>query len=179
MSILPPPTPDYGRDKVGLLNIPVPDHLLSPCDQQDWQYYVSCLPPGRLIEKFSEAVDQFHALVHPIRDTPYQLSVEQRERILSKWNAAACAAVQCSERFGYEMLPTLNNPCDIVSEAMLYLDKFLGDMRHPDVHGWNGRRTYYNDLDTMLIQNIRDDYFARQNDLRYNRKQSGSKFTPS
>jgi hypothetical protein len=179
MPILPSATVAHGRDQVGQLDLPVPDILLSPRDREDWQYYVSCLPPRRLIKKFAEAIDQFHALVHPIQDNPQQLSVAHRELILSKWNAAAAAASPCSERFGYELRPSKNNPCDIISEGLLYLDKFLESMRHPDREGWAGRRTYYNDLDTMIIQDIRDDYFNRQNDMRYGRKPRNNGFHPS
>lgn len=179
MPILPSTTVAHGRDQIANLNIPVPDTLLSPRDQEDWQYYVSCLPPRRLIKKFAEAIDQFHALVHPIRDNPRQLDVAQRELILSKWNAAACAAIRCSERFGYKLPKTNDNPCDIVSEGLMYMDKFLESMRHPDIEGWAGRRTYYNDLDTMIVQNIRDDYFNRQNDARYGRKPCNNGFHPS
>lgn len=179
MPVLPSATVAHGRDQIGQLNISVPDTLLSARDQEDWQYYVSCLPPRHLIQKFAEALDQFHALVHPIRENPDHLNVAERDLILSKWNAAACAAVRCAERFGYALPPTTDTPCDIVSEGLLYLDKFLENMRHPDRDGWAGRRRYYNDLDAMIVQNMRDDYFNRQNDARYNRKPRDNGFYPS
>lgn len=170
MSILPSAIVAKGKYALGQADIAVPDHLITPRDQDDWSYYAKCLPPVSLIGKFTEALDQFHAAYHASTAHPDQLSLPEKDFIHSKWNAASILAVQIIERLQFEEAKHPTAFKDAISESLFYLNHFLTGINAPTMQAWRDRADYYNKIDAMIMQEIANESFERQNKARAPRR---------
>jgi hypothetical protein len=162
MSILPSAITAKGKHALAQADIAVPEELLTPRDQDDWAYYAACLTPAGVIKKFTEALDQFHAVYHASYVNQAQMLPAEQDRLHSKWNAASILAVQIIERLQFEEAAHPTAFKDAISESLFYLDHFLTGMKAPDVQEWRNRADYYNKIDAMLMQEISNEYFDRQ-----------------
>lgn len=162
MPVLPQDICIKGKHALARADIAVPDELLTPRDQQDWEYYAACLAPAGLIKKFTEALDQFHAAYYTSYINQSQMTLAEQDYLHSKWNAASILAVQIIERLQFEEARNLTPFKDAISESLFYLDHFLTGINAPTVQEWRNRADYYNKIDPMVMQDISNEYFDRQ-----------------
>ncbi|MGZ9109386.1 MAG: hypothetical protein ACXW4B_11270 [Micavibrio sp.] len=162
MPILPPGVSAKGKYALGQADIAVPDHLITPRDQEDWTFYATCLPPVRLIAKFTEALDQFHGVYHASTSHPDPLTSAEKDFLHSKWNATSILAVQIIERLQFEEAKHPTAFKDAISESLFYLNHFLSGINAPTVQEWRDRADYYNKIDAMVMQEIANESFERQ-----------------
>ena len=72
-------------------------------------------------------------------------------------------ASQVTERFAFEHKSGTYGSYlgDGVSQGLYFLDVFLRDMGDQSAPAWRGRMTYYNDLDSRIMERIRTENFAQ------------------